>query len=62
MKRSLFARIAALFRRKRVVKPQPIPPRRPVKEPKARGIEPLEGRVAPAILLLAAAAQHVISA
>lgn len=50
-RQSLLARIASLFRRRRVVKPEPIPPQRPPREPKARSIEPLEGRIAPAVLI-----------
>lgn len=50
-RRSFLSRIADLFRRKRVEKPTPLPPKRPPKEPKDRGIEPLEGRVAPAALI-----------
>lgn len=48
---SLVARLAALFRRRPVVKPVPMKPAPAPKELKIRSIEPLEGRVAPATLI-----------
>jgi len=51
---SLLTRFFALFRRRRVVRPEPIHPTpgsregRPPLESRVRGIEPLEGRIAPA--------------
>jgi hypothetical protein len=46
-RRSLISRIASAFR-----KPKPkVKARKTVKEPKSRGIEPLEGRIAPATLV-----------
>jgi len=48
---SLLARLAAIFRRRPVVKPAPMNPTPAPKEPKVRSIEPLEGRISPATLV-----------
>ncbi|MEQ1859767.1 MAG: hypothetical protein ABMA13_07525 [Chthoniobacteraceae bacterium] len=48
---SLLSRFVALFRRRRASKPEMLAPPRPAREPKARTIEPLEGRIAPATLI-----------
>jgi hypothetical protein len=53
-RRSLVSRIASVFRR---AKPK-AKPRKAAKEPKSRGIEPLEGRIAPATLIDASTVQY----
>lgn len=50
--RLLTARIASLFRRRRAVKPAPLAQQRQPRESKVRSIEPLEGRIAPALTLV----------
>jgi hypothetical protein len=52
-RRSLISRIASTFRKKKPVQK----PRKSAKEPKSRGIEALEGRIAPAALIDASTVQ-----
>lgn len=47
-RRTLLSRLAALFRREKPERLKPNKPARPVREPRNRGIEALEGRIAPA--------------
>jgi hypothetical protein len=50
-RRSLVARIASAFRRKKLAQVEVLPPKRQPREPKYRSIEALEGRIAPASLI-----------